>query len=218
MEKGYAAWTGPREDSLAWIARARGWMRVMTLDALVSMLVYTVATCGFYVLGATVLRAQPSVKDGNELILQLSSMFTEILGTGAQAIFMLCAFTVLYSTVFANTAGFSRLWTDFFGLCGWLDWNDPNQRRRSISFMAWVFPILCGVVYYTVQQPLLLVIFMGIANSLFLVVVAYQAVIFRYRYTQPELKPPLVYDLALWLSILSIAFMAGQIIYSYFNR
>lgn len=36
VEKGYAAWTGPRDDSQAWVDRARGWIGVMKLDAWVS--------------------------------------------------------------------------------------------------------------------------------------------------------------------------------------
>src|SRR3954467_12384239 len=38
LEKGYARATGRRSDDPAWAERARGWLRVMTLDAWVSML------------------------------------------------------------------------------------------------------------------------------------------------------------------------------------
>ena len=121
LEKGYAAWTGPNDGSPEWARRARGWTRVMTIDALVSMIIYTMATIAFYLLGATVLRAQGSYPEGNELILSLSQMFTQVLGEGSMTVFMICAFTVLFSTIFANTAGFSRLWTDFYGVAGWVD-------------------------------------------------------------------------------------------------
>lgn len=49
---------------------------------------------------------------------------------------------------------------------------------------------------------------MGIANSLFLIVVASQAVVFRYRFTDTRLTPCLGYDLVLWLSLCSIGFVA----------
>lgn len=217
MEKGYAAWTGPRDETEAWANRARGWMRVMTLDAVVSMGVYTLATCGFFILGASVLHNQAQLADGNEFILQLSAIFTDVLGEGTRAVFMLCAFTVLFSTVFSNTAAFSRLWTDFYGLCGWVDWHDERKRRRSISIMAWVFPVVCGLIYLYVQKPLLLVVFMGICNALFLVVVSYMAVIFRYRHTDPRLTPPVYYDIALWISLASIGFMAVRTVYGLFS-
>ena len=217
LEKGYAAWTGRRDDSSAWARRARGWIRVMTLDAILSMAIYTLATAGFYILGATVLRGRSMLADGNEFIYQLSVLFTDVLGEGTRSAFMLCAFTVLFSTIFANTAAFSRLWTDFFGLCGWIDWNREDQRRRSIKWMTWVFPAVCGMVYLFIQKPLLLVVFMGISNALFLIVVAYQAIIFRYRYTDPRLRPGFFYDLALWASLLSIGFLAVHTCVSLFT-
>ena len=206
LEKGYARWTGPREQSEAWYARAAGWTRVMQIDALASMAIYTLATCGFFVLGATVLRSESQLKDGNEFILQLSNMFGTVLGDRTRAVFMLCAFAVLFSTVFANAAGFSRVWADFFGLCGWI--RGERQRRRAIGVVAWLFPLICSVIYLAIQRPLLLVTFMGVCNALFLVVVAYQTILFRYRHTEPQLRPGRSYDLALWISLAAIAFMA----------
>lgn len=208
IEKGYAAWTGKHDGSEEWNQRARGWIRVMTIDAVISMVVYTIATCAFYTLGAAVLSSQPNLKDGNEFILQLSAVFTEVLGGGARDIFMLCAFAVLFSTIFSNTAAYSRLWTDILGLCGLIDQSNRRQRLFSISTVAWGFPACCGLVYLFVQKPLLLIIIMGISNSLYLLVVAYQAWFFRYRHTYPQLKPSCLYDAALWLSLLSIGFMA----------
>ena len=41
LEKGYARWTGPREDSKEWADRATGWLRVLHLDAWVSASIYT---------------------------------------------------------------------------------------------------------------------------------------------------------------------------------
>jgi Mn2+/Fe2+ NRAMP family transporter len=204
LEKGYARWTGPREDTEAWRARARGWMRVMTVDAVVSMLVYTLATCGFFILGATVLRAQPELKDGSEFILQLSTMFTEVLGTDARVVFMVCAFTVLFSTVFANAAGFSRVWADFFGLKGWINWHDPAARRRTIAVVGCLFPVGSAVIFLLVRKPLLLVVLNGLFNVAFLGVVAWQTVCFRCRMTSRDMRPSPLYDAVLGISLLAI--------------
>ncbi|MBN2325592.1 MAG: Nramp family divalent metal transporter [Candidatus Omnitrophica bacterium] len=214
QEKGYARWTGIKDGSPEWYERARGWIRVMTIDAVASMIIYTLATAAFYILGACVLRSQETLSDGNEFIFQLSAIFTDLLGGRARWIFMLCSFAVLFSTIFANAAGFSRMWTDFFGLCRWIDWENEKQRRRSISLTAWLFPFICGFIYFVFQKPLLLVVFMGICNALFLVVVAYQTVIFRYKYADAKLKPSRFYDAALWLSLISIGFLAVQTVSS----
>jgi hypothetical protein len=51
LEKGYARWTGPNDGTPEWTERARGWLRVMRWDAWASMLIYTIATIAFYLLG-----------------------------------------------------------------------------------------------------------------------------------------------------------------------
>jgi manganese transport protein len=47
VEKGYCRFSGVRSDDAAWVSRARGWMRVMYLDAWISMVVFTLATVAF---------------------------------------------------------------------------------------------------------------------------------------------------------------------------
>jgi hypothetical protein len=60
LEKGYARWTGPREDTEAWAARARGWIQVRQRDAWSSMAVYTFTTIAFYMVRAAILGPWPS--------------------------------------------------------------------------------------------------------------------------------------------------------------
>jgi len=212
LEKGYAAWTGPRDGSEEWERRAKGWIWVMQLDALLSMVVYTAATCGFYLLGATVLHHQGVLADGNDLIFQLSSIFTSVLGDWSRVVFMLCAFTVLYSTLFSNAAGFARLWADLLENIRVLRTRNEGQRKRILASFSWFLPMLWGISYLIVQKPLLLVVVMGFANGGFLLVVAYQALIFRYRYTHPELTPSRMYDCALCLSIITIGLVAFRML------
>jgi hypothetical protein len=176
----------------------------MTIDALVAMLVYTVTTCAFYILGASVLRAQESLADGNRLVDQLSVIFTEVLGPQAWLVFMVGAFAVLFSTVFSNAAGYSRLWTDFFTISKLIKLGNIKHRRRTIAVMAWVLPLVWGLVYVGFQKPLILVIFMGISNSLFLLVVAYKAIVFHYQNLDRRRFSNLRYDLFLWVSVSSI--------------
>jgi hypothetical protein len=47
-EKGYPDFVGPREDTAAWRARYRGWMRVLTADALVCTAIALFITCAYY--------------------------------------------------------------------------------------------------------------------------------------------------------------------------
>ena len=136
LEKGYAAWSGRRDNSTEWAHRARGWIRVMQLDAVLAMIAYTLVTCGFYFLGASLLHTQANLADGNELVLQLSRIYTGVLGDGSRTVFMVCAFTVLFSSLFSNTAGLSRLWTDILGIFGVVDASRPSHRLRAISVVS----------------------------------------------------------------------------------
>ena len=215
LEKGYGAYAGVREDTDAWGRRAKGWIRVMTIDALFSMLVYLFATIAFYILGASIL-ASRELEDGNELIVQLSSIFTAVLGERAMIFFMIGAFAVLFSTAFANTANFSRMWADFMAVCGLIDGRNKAQFRRTIAVFSWIVPAGWAVSYLIFQEPLFLVVFQGLANSAFLMVVAYQAVVYRYRETDARLIPSRLFDFAFWLSLIVIGYMGvrsvGQLI------
>ena len=211
IEKGYASWTGPRDGSPEWVARARGWMRVMTYDALVSMVIYTVATVAFYFLGAAVLQPQGTVIDGSNVVRQLSQIFTDVIGGQTMTLFMIGAFMVLFSTAFSNLAGHSRLWVDLLGVCGLIDTGNAGIRKRLFVILAWVMPVFWCLSYVMVQKPIALVIVLGITNSIFLLVVAFQALVFRYRSTDNALRPSWGFDAFLWLSVLAIGFMAARV-------
>ena len=116
IEKGYARYAGQRTEDAGWARRARGWTRVMQLDAWVSMLVFTIATVAFYFLGAAVLHPQRIDPKGNDMIPTLSRMYLQPLeGTPLAAIrpftyvgFLLGAWAVLFKTLYVATAANSR--------------------------------------------------------------------------------------------------------------
>ncbi|MGC4082708.1 MAG: hypothetical protein QM736_11490 [Vicinamibacterales bacterium] len=83
VEKAYARYTGPIDSTPEWRRRAHGWIKVMNVDILASMVIYTVATLAFYLLGAGVLHSQGLLPKGNEMIAVLSRMYTETLGPSA---------------------------------------------------------------------------------------------------------------------------------------
>ena len=55
LEKGYARNVGTYNPTEVWYARTRGWLKVMRIDAWVSMVIYTSATIAFFLLGAALL-------------------------------------------------------------------------------------------------------------------------------------------------------------------
>lgn len=204
IEKGYASYVGPYEDSQPWAERARGWIRVMTLDALCSMVVYTTVTAAFYLLGASLLHEAGSVPEGYAMVETLSRLFTVTLGPGAKVVFLIGAFFVLYSTLFTATASWSRIFADAFGELGWLNFSDVIARRKALATLAWVFPALWCALFLFIKLPVLMILLGGAATSVLLVVVVWAALQFRYRQLPVSLKPSLLYDVWLWLSVLAI--------------
>jgi len=208
LEKGYAAYTGPVSDNPEWTNRARGWIKVMYWDAILAMIVYTLVTVAFYILGASVLHAQSRVPEGYQMIETLSEMYTQTMGSGAKNIFLLCAVIVLFSTLFSALASWTRIFSDAFGTLGLVDFYDIEQRRRSIAIMAWAFPAIWSVLFLFFQLPVLMIIIGGFFTSILLLIVIVAAINFRYVRLKPELKPGLGYDTALWLSIAAILLAA----------
>lgn len=204
LEKGYAAKTGPTEEGVDYQNRAKGWMNVMYLDAILAMVVYTLVTAAFYLLGAAVLHAQGEVPEGYQMVETLSSLYTETLGAGAKTAFMLGSFIVLFSTLFAALAGWTRQFSDIFGQIGWIDFFDLKQRQKSIAVLAWVFPVLWGAFFLFIEMPVFMVLTGGIVGSLILFLVVFAALHFRYRETPTSFQPSKMYDVFFWLSVVSI--------------
>lgn len=199
VEKGYARFTGRREDSEAWRRRARGWIRVMHCDIVVSMLVYTVATVAFYMLGAGVLHTLGQVPKGNEMIAVLSRMYTETMGPFGLWLFYVGAVAVLYSTVFAATAANSRIFADMMRLMGRFRAEDyPARLRYQRAFVVALTVIPC-LVFFATGEPVQMIKAGGVVLGLMLPVLAFAVVYLRHRKLPAEVAPGGVVTLLLWL-------------------
>jgi manganese transport protein len=201
IEKGYAAYTGPQENTPEWKARASGWINVMYLDAFVAMIIYTAVTAAFYLLGAAVLFSHGAVPAGNELIETVALVYTESLGKGVRTAYLIGAFFVLYSSLFASLAAWTRIFPDIFGQLQWIDF--LSSRRKIIALLAWLIPIGWALVYLYIDLPVAMILFGGAVGSLLLFIVVYTVVDIKYRRIQ-FFKSGIVYDTAFWISVLSI--------------
>lgn len=171
LEKGYGRATGKRDATAAWAGRARGWMRVMQIDAWFSMIVFTVGTLAFYVLGAGILHARGVVPAKNEMIRELSQMYVG-LGSWTQTAFLLGAWAVLFKTLYVATAGNSRQTADFLDISGLAPNADGAPRKRRVNQLCVVYPVLALAMYLALGDPKRLVTIGGFAQALMLPVIA----------------------------------------------
>lgn len=207
LEKGYAKFTGPAENSVEWAQRAKGWMRVMQLDVWVSMVVYTFATVAFYLLGAAVLGRVGLNPAGGDMVRTLSQMYVPVFGTWAPIIFLIGAVAVLYSTFFVAAAGHSRIVADGLGLFGWHDSSD-RTRARWARVLGTLWPLVAFVLLCWLQAPAKMVLASGVSQAIMLPMLGFSALFFRYRQCDPRLRPKVLWDLGLWISITGL-FIAG---------
>lgn len=204
LEKGYAKSVGPFEDSGAWRARAKGWMRMMRIDAWVSFAIYTTATLAFYLLGAAVLHAKGLVVANNKMIETLSHMYRETFGQWSYWFFLAGAFAVLYSTVFGATASNARLLADALQLFKIVTYRDAAQRLLAIKLACAGLPIVFTTVFVLVGEPVTLVFVGALAQALMLPFLAFAAVYFYHRRTDKALLPGKAWAAFLWFAALAM--------------
>lgn len=208
LEKGYARFAGVRSPDVSWVERARGWIRVMYLDAWVSMVVFTVATVCFYLLGAKVLHTQNLHPEGPKMIATLSEMYVPMFGEWTQLLFLTGVLAVLFKTLYVASASHSRLTADFLSLAGFVQFSDGEARARWVRFFCVCYPLGALIVYLWFRQPQALVIFGGFFQGLTLPVIAAISLFFRYFRTDPRLAPSLLSDLCLWGAFVSMFLVA----------
>ena len=189
LEKGYARHVGPQENSASWIARARGWIRVMGFDAWISFVVYTLATVAFYLLGAAVLHGKGLFVEDKDLIRTLSHMYQETFGKWGIWIFLIGAFNVLYSTAFVASASNARLLTDALALFKVLKYRDEMHRKRVLQICCAALPLASLVVVLFWTKPVQLVFVGALMQGVMLPFLGGAAIYFRFKRTRKELAP-----------------------------
>lgn len=199
LEKGYAKRVGPFDHTASWLERARGWARMLKIDAWVSFVLYTIATVAFYLLGASVLHAKGLKVEDKEMIPTLSYMYRDTFGEWSYWVFLVGAFAVLYSTVFGATASNSRLLADILSLLGLAKYSTPEDRARMVRIGCGILPLVFGTVFLSWGEPVKLVFVGALAQGLMLPFLSYAALYFL-RHTHPGLMPGKV-----WLFYLSLA-------------
>ena len=207
IEKGYATNTGARADTDEWASNAKGWIKVMYLDALLSMVIYTITTVAFYLLGAAILHKIGEVPEGYQTISTLAQIYTESVGPWAKNLFLFGAIMVLFSSFFIGVASNQRMFVDAFAQLKFLDYRNLTQRQKWFKWTAVIIPLGWVCLFLFFKSPVFMVMFGGIALSIMLLMVVYAAFYFRYKRLDKRLIPSKGYDLLLWVSgVLIFAF------------
>lgn len=208
LEKGYARSVGRCDASTAWERRAKGWIRVMYLDAWVSMVVFTISTVSFYFMGAAVLHPQGVVPEKERMIGDLSRMFVDTFGSWTQVVFLVGAGAVLFKTLYLSSAGNGRLIADFLSLSKAVRYTNPQQRATIIQNLSLLIPVIALSLFLIFGEPLWMLVVGGFGQALTLPIITACTIIFRYRKLDRRLTPALILDILLWVAFVSITCVA----------
>lgn len=205
IEKGYARSAGPRDSSDGWLRRAQGWFYVMKWDAFASMVIYTLATAAFYIMGVCVLHNEGRDPEGMRMVSTLARSYVPIFGEYARWLFLSGAIAVLYSTFLVANAGNSRMIADFASvikLCS----RDPESqgRRRLVRALSALLPLICVVMFIAVPEPVRLIKIAGMTQAVMLPMLGFAALYFRYHETDVRLRPGKAWDAALAISSVAL--------------
>lgn len=228
IEKGYARYCGRRagaeggwsehaesspEATAAWRERARGWIRVMHLDIGASLVIYTVATVAFYLLGAGVLHATGRVPAADQTIAVLSELYTRTLGDWALWLFYLGAVITLYGTIFASTAAHARVFADLLRICGVYARADYARRTFWRNVFVVVLAGIPAVSFWFFKSPVKMVVAGGTAQALMLPLIGIAVLYLRHARLPADVRPSLGTTIALWIS--TFVMLAATLTYAW---
>lgn len=213
LEKGYAKYAGVRDSSAAWIGRAKGWFKVLKIDAWTSMGVYTFTTVAFYLLGAAVLWRTGLNPTNPEMVRTLAEMYVPVFGSWAQSVFLFGAFAVLYSTFFVVAAGYSRMVADAFGLFGFHDGSE-EARLRWTRVISALWPLGALITYVFVRAPVAMILASGVAQAVMLPMLGVAVLYFRYKRSDENLQAGKLWDVMLWLSCFGLLIAGAWSLYA----
>jgi manganese transport protein len=186
---------------------------VMQLDAWFSMLVFTIATVAFYLLGAAVLHPQGLDPKGEGMIATLAQMYVKPLGEWTRTVFLVGAWAVLFKTLYVATAANSRLTADFLDLTGFWRSREGKKRDFVVNTFCVFYPLLSLAIFYTVREPKLLVKVGGYSQGLMLPLIAGATLYLRNRDTDRRVAPIFLTDIFAWIAFFAISVVAGFSIY-----
>jgi Mn2+/Fe2+ NRAMP family transporter len=209
VEKGYARYAGRRDGSPEWNRRARGWIRVMHTDILATMVIYTIATIAFYLLGAGVLNGMGKVPSAKDMIPTLSNIYTQTLGPWSLWLFYLGAIATLYGTIFASVASNSRLYADVARLMGLFRADDYAARVRYRNAVIVALTIIPVLLYLFIESPVNMVKAGGIAQALMLPVIGVGTLYLRHKLLPRDIVPARWVTIFLWIATAIIVWLMG---------
>ncbi len=172
----------------------------MHVDIACSLVIYSLATIAFYMLGAGILYRMGTVPAASDTVQVLSQIYTQTLGDWALWVFYAGAVVTLYGTVFASTAAHSRLFADMVRVAGVYAREDGQTRLKWRSRFLVLLATVPAFLYWFFESPVQMVVAGGVAQALLLPLIGLAAVYLRHTHRPDDIRPSHGTTVALWIA------------------
>ena len=217
VEKGYPKYIGADPTDPRWVDRAKGWIKVLHADVWLTLLILTLATVPFYLLGAGVLHATGARPEGLETIEVLAGMFTGTLGGWSVLLFAVGAFCILFSTTLSGVGAGGRVFPDYIVEFGFIS-RTKIQRRQWTRGYVIVIPIIAFFLDLGFQNPVILVMISASFAAITLPIQSGATLWLQKRHMDQRIKPHWMLKAALWATFVFQLLMSIFVIWFTFQN
>lgn len=212
VEKGYPRYIGADPKDPGWVERAKGWIRVLQTDVVATLIILTLATVPFYVLGAGVLHPADARPEGIDTISVLSGMFTETLGGWSLYVFALGAFFILFSTTLSGVGAGGRVFPDYVIEWGFISRLKIHRGKWTRVYVV-VIPLLAFLLYASFSRPIALIMISATFAAITLPIQSGATLWLQRHRMDQRVRPGRAMHLALWATFIFQLLMSGVAIW-----
>ena len=154
--------------SAATATKIKGWCHVVYTDAFLAMVIGVVATGGFLIAGAGVLRPNHLAPEGPQVATTLATIFSARWGAFGGVLFMIAGACALIGTQIGQLAGWPRLLADSMRICFPKFNNRFEWKTQYRMFLGYFFLTSMIIVFSFGLKPVFLVKISAILDGLLL--------------------------------------------------
>jgi Mn2+/Fe2+ NRAMP family transporter len=154
--------------SAATATKIKGWCHVVYTDAFLAMVIGVVATGGFLIAGAGVLRPNHLAPEGPQVATTLATIFSARWGAFGGVLFMIAGACALIGTQIGQLAGWPRLLADSMRICFPKFNNRFEWKMQYRMFLGYFFLTSMIIVFSFGLKPVFLVKISAIFDGLLL--------------------------------------------------
>lgn len=168
-------------------AKSKDTLKEGLFDFRVGYAVIFIMACVFMILGAVTLYPRGLVPSGENVIVTISMIFTNTIGSWMYPLIMIVAFFIMFSTSYAAADGASRL-LSWISAILWESYRSKMDRTRTI--LAVLFCVVPACITFFLPEPVLLIMIAAIMSLFFAPLVYLANTYCVTRLIDNEMKPP----------------------------